>query len=650
MDKNTIIGFILIGIVLFAFSWLNRPTQEQIEAQRHYRDSLMLVQQQIEQELRENAVASPADELASLPDSVREERLRNDFGSFGSAMTGKEELVTLENDLIELKLNSKGGRIAYVRLKEYSAYDGSPLVLFDDKESIMDFTLVTAANRVVNTSDLFFTPIKEGDNTVVMRLDAGNGTSLDFIYTLKPDDYMVDFSILGNGLNGILSPSTETLSMTWAQDIRQQEKGRKFEDRYVGLHYKVFDDSPDYLSESSNDSESLKGKAHWIGFKDMFFSSVLMSPEKGMDDVSLDSHVYKSGIYMKHFTAKASVPFDLKGNEATNLRFFFGPNKFALLNDYNKGDVIGEKPHLEKLVPLGWGIFRWINQYFIIPLFNLLGGAIANYGWIIFLMTIIVKIILLPLTYKSYMSSAKMRVLRPQVEEINAKYPEKEQAMDRQRAVMELYSSAGASPMSGCIPMLLQMPILIALFMFFPSAIELRHESFLWASDLSTYDAIVTWNAQIPLVSTFFGNHISLFCLLMTVTNIAYTKFNMDMTNTGQQQMPGMKMMMYLMPVMFMFIFNSYASGLTYYYFLSMLISIAQTVLFRYTVNEEKLLAKLEENKKRPMKKSSFLKRLEEAQKMQEENLRKQKEARQIQEEKLRKQKETREKARKRSR
>ena len=221
-----------------------------------------------------------------------------------------------------------------------------------------------------------------------------------------------------------------------------------------------------------------------------------------------------------------------------------------------------------------------------------------------------------------------MRVLRPQVEEINAKYPEKEQAMDRQRAVMELYSSAGASPMSGCIPMLLQMPILIALFMFFPSAIELRHESFLWASDLSTYDAIVSWDVQIPLISTFFGNHISLFCLLMTVTNIAYTKFNMDMTNTGQEQMPGMKAMMYLMPVMFMFIFNSYASGLTYYYFISMVISIAQTLLFRYTVNEEKLLAKLEENKKRPMKKSSFLKRLEEAQKIQEESLRKQKEAR----------------------
>ncbi len=626
MDKNTIIGFILIGIVLFGFSWWNRPTPEQIEAQRRYHDSIALVQQQIEQKLKESVESSPADELASLPDSVRQARLQDAFGTFAQAMTGTEELVTLENDLVEIKLSTKGGRVAYVRLKEYSRFDEQPLVLFDGKESKMDFTLVTASNRVVNTSDLYFTPVKEG-NTVVMRLDAGNGASLDFAYSLNPGDYVLDFSIKSVGLNGLLSPSTTSLPMVWEQDIRQQEKGRSFEDRYVGLHYKIFDRDPDYLSETSNDSEKLAERAHWIAFKDMFFSSVLLA-EDGMDEVSLDSHMYKEGEYMKHFTAKASVPFDLKGTETTDFRFFFGPNKFALLNDYNDNLSAVEKPHLEKLVPLGWGIFRWVNQYFIIPLFNFLGGFMGNYGWIIFWMTVLVKLILLPLTYKSYMSSAKMRVLRPQVEEINAKYPEKEQAMDRQRAVMELYSSAGASPMSGCIPMLLQMPILIALFMFFPSAIELRHESFLWASDLSTYDAIVSWDVQIPLISTFFGNHISLFCLLMTVTNIAYTKFNMDMTNTGQEQMPGMKAMMYLMPVMFMFIFNSYASGLTYYYFISMVISIAQTLLFRYTVNEEKLLTKLEENKKRPMKKSSFLKRLEEAQKIQEENLRKQKEAR----------------------
>ena len=318
----------------------------------------------------------------------------------------------------------------------------------------------------------------------------------------------------------------------------------------------------------------------------------------------------------------------MQGRQATELTYFFGPNKFALLKDLDEAQPEGQEWELEKLVPLGWGIFRWVNQYFIIPLFDFLGSFISSYGLLIFLLTVIVKLILFPLTYKSYISSAKMRVLRPQVEEINAKYPGQEQALERQKATMELYSRAGASPMSGCLPMLLQMPILIALFMFFPSAIELRHQSFLWANDLSTYDAIVSWEANIPLISTYFGNHISLFCLLMTITNIVYTKFNMEMTNTGQQQMPGMQMMMYLMPLMFLVFFNQYASGLTYYYFISTLITILQTIFFRFTINEEKLLAKLEANKRKPQKRSTFMKRLEEMQKMQEETLRKQQAAR----------------------
>lgn len=627
MDKNTIIGFVLIGVVLFGYSWFNRPTSEQLEAQRRFQDSIALVQQKIEQELKDKAEASPVEELASLPDSVRMTRLQSDFGDFAKSLNGTEEFVTLENDLVEIKLSTKGGTVASARLKEYDRFDGQPLVLFEGEEAKMDFSFATASNRLINTGDFYFTPVKSDANSVTMRLDAGDGSSLDFVYSLRENDYVLDFSIKGNGLNGKLSPSTTSLSFMWEQDIRQQEKGRKFEDRYVGLHFKPVSDDPDYLSETSNDSKKLEEKLQWIGYKDMFFSTVLLS-KQGMENVSLDSHMYKEGEYMKHFTSKAVVPFDLKGAESTDFQFFFVPNKFALLKDYNDNLSGDEKPHLEKLVPLGWGIFRWVNQYFVIPLFNFLGSFISSYGLIIFLLTIIVKVILLPLTYKSYMSSAKMKVLRPQVEEINAKYPNPDQAMEKQRAIMELYSSAGASPMSGCVPMLLQMPILIALFMFFPSAIELRHESFLWANDLSTYDAIVSWDVQIPLISTFFGNHISLFCLLMTVTNIVYTKYNMEMTNTGQQQMPGMKAVMYMMPLMFLFIFNSYASGLTYYYFISTLVTIAQTLFFRYTVDEEKLLAKLEANKRRPVKKSGFLKRLEEAQKIQQETLRRQQEER----------------------
>lgn len=630
MDKNTIIGFILIGIVLFGFSWWNRPSPEQIEAQRRYQDSIAQIELAKQAEL-EKQNTDPVAGMAELPDSVRLARLQNNFGSFASKMTGTEEFVTLENEKVSVKLSTKGGRVVAATLKEYDNYKGEPLTLFDDNESVFDLSLVTSAYQLVHTRDLYFTSVKGAEaNQVIMRLEVGESNYLDFVYTLNADDYKMDFSVKGSGLNGVLSPATETLNLSWTQDIRQQEKGRVFENRYVELHYKVMGDNDvDYLSASGNANRNMDKDLHWIGFKDMYFSTVLMAKD-GFQEAKLDSRSHDHGDYLKTFHAQASVPFDLIGTKSTDFQYFFIPNKYALLKDYNANLADGEeKPHLEKLVPLGWGIFRWVNQFFVIPLFDFLGGFIGNYGWLIFIMTVIVKLILFPLTYKSYMSSAKMRVLRPQVEAINAQYPNQDQAMERQTKIMELYNRAGASPMSGCLPLLLQMPILIALFMFFPSAIELRHESFLWAEDLSTYDAIVSWNVQIPLISTYFGNHISLFCLLMTITQIVYTKYNMELTNTGQQQMPGMKLMMYLMPLMFMFIFNSYASGLTYYYFISTLITIAQTLFFRYTIDEEKLLAKLEENKRRPMKKSGFMKRLEEAQRMQQEQLKLQQEQRQ---------------------
>ena len=630
MDKNTITGFVLIGVVLFAFSWFNRPTPEQIEAQRRYQDSLAQIElaQQMELAQKEQQAAMLQDSINHLPDSVRMQNMRQRFGDFAKAMTGEERQTTIENELLELRVSNKGGRIVYARLKEYDDYQGQPLVLFDEQNSELNFSLVTADNRVVNTSELYFQPMQQGANGLTMRLAVGESGYLDFVYTLIPNDYRVGFQIKGTGLNGLLSPSTNALDMVWTQDIRQQEKGRSFEERYVSLNYKFVADDVDRLSETRDDSKQISNRLRWIGFKDMFFSTVLIAKGEGFSESTLDSKMVSSGNVLKRFKATTSVPFDLQGREATELTYFFGPNKFALLKELDEAEPEGAEWELEKLVPLGWGIFRWVNQYFIIPLFDFLGSFISNYGLLIFLLTVIVKLILFPLTYKSYISSAKMRVLRPQVEEINAKYPGQEQALERQKATMELYSRAGASPMSGCLPMLLQMPILIALFMFFPSAIELRHQSFLWANDLSTYDAIVSWEANIPLISSYFGNHISLFCLLMTITNIVYTKFNMEMTNTGQQQMPGMQAMMYLMPLMFLVFFNQYASGLTYYYFISTLITIMQTIFFRYTINEEKLLAKLEANKRKPMKRSGFMKRLEEMQKMQEEQLRKQKAAR----------------------
>ena len=630
MDKNTLIGFLLIGVVLVAFSWFNRPTPEQIEAQRHYQDSIAKIEyaQQMDLVREAQREAFVKDSLENLPDSVRASLLRQDFGVFANVMTGTETYTTLQNDVLELRVSNKGGRICYARLKEFDNYKGEPLVLFDENSSSLTFNLVTAASQVLSTDELYFTPVKGDDpNQLIMRLQVENGRHLDFTYTLEPGSYRVGYRIQGTGLNGLLAPSTNALDIAWTQDIHQQEKGRMFEDRYVNLSYKYMADDVEHLSETKSDSEKISNRLRWIGYKDMFFSTVLIS-EEGFEATTLDSKSYAAGEVLKQFKTNTSVAFDLRGEKPTELSYYFGPNKFALLKSFDKGVDSDLQLDLEKLVPLGWGIFRWVNQYFVIPLFDFLGKFIPNYGLLIFLLTVIVKLILYPLTYKSYMSSAKMRVLRPQVEEINAKYPGQDQALERQKATMELYSRAGASPLSGCLPLLLQMPILIALFMFFPSAIELRHESFLWANDLSTYDAIVSWDTYIPIITPYFGNHISLFCLLMTITNIIYTKYNMDMTNTGQQQMPGMKLMMYLMPLMFLVFFNQYASGLTYYYFISMLISIVQTLIFRFTINEEKLLAKLEANKRKPMKKSGLMKRLEEAQRMQEEQLKKQQEAR----------------------
>lgn len=626
MDKNTLLGFLLIGIVLFAFSWLNKPTPEQLEAQRRYQDSIAQIELTKQLDMQKEDSKSIADNsFDNLPDSVREARLKSNFGVFADAMTGTDDVTVLENSLIELHVSNKGGRISYARLKDYTTYDDKPLVLFEGKDASLDFTLVTATNRVLNTGEMYFTPVKTQDpNQLIMRLNTGEGSSLDFIYTIKPDDYMVQFDIKGSGLNGVLAPSTTALDMVWKQKIRQQEQGIKYENRYTALYYKFLADGVEQLSESKSEDKKVSGRLKWIGYKDKFFSSVMISGE-GFESATFDSKMVEADGIVKEFKTATTVPFDLRGNEATRFRYFFGPNSYTLLKSFDKDVPSDDQLDLERLVPLGASVFRWVNQYFVIPMFDFLGKYISSYGLIIFLMTIIVKLILFPLTYKSYMSSAKMRVLRPQVEELNAKYPGQDKAVERQRATMELYSRAGASPMAGCIPMLLQMPVLIALFMFFPSAIELRQQSFLWAHDLSTYDAIFSWNKYIPIITPYFGNHISLFCVLMTATNIVYTKYNMEMTNTGQQQMPGMKAMMYMMPLMFLVFFNQYASGLTYYYFISTLITIVQTLVFRYTINEDKLLAKLEANKKKPQKKSGFMKRLEEAQRAQQEQLKKQK-------------------------
>lgn len=627
LDKNTIIGFILIGVVLFLFTWLNRPTQEAIEAQQHYRDSLALEQARLEalnrpaKETQLNAPVIPE----GLSDSVRTELLRQNFSDFAVAAEGTEEFVTLENDKIEVKISSKGGKLSYARLKEYTTWDKQPLVLFDGAdESDFGITMISANQRVVNTSDLYFTPIPSADGrSVVMRLAIDEGRYMDFIYTLEPDNYMLRYTIESNGLNGILAPSTHSLDFTWRQKTRKLEHGRKYEDQYTGLYYKYAADDVDKLSESKEDSKQIANRLKWIGYKNKYFATVLIADE-AFTATTLESRLLTDTAHLKEFKTTTSVDFDLTARKSIGFRYFIGPNKYHLLSEYDDGVEKDHELSLDELVPMGYKWVRPINKYFVMPIFDFLSRYIANYGLIIFLLTLIVKFVLFPLTYKSYLSTAKMRVLRPQVEELKTKYPKKEQAMELQRATMELYNRAGASPMSGCLPMLLQLPILIALYGLFPTSIELRQQSFLWAKDLSTFDAVFSWNANIPLITSFMGNHISLFCLLMTIVQIIYSKINMNMSNTGQQQMPGMAMMTYMMPVMLFFMFNQASAGLSYYFLISTLITILQTISIRFMVNEEKLLAKLEENKKKPRKRAGWMERMAEMQRKQQAELERQ--------------------------
>lgn len=635
MDKNTIFGFVLIALILIGFSIMNRPSEEEIAQQRRYNDSIALVQQQrIEAEKAAgdlNNVAMTAN--VDLNDSAAVEMIADAFGDFGVAAFGEEQFYTIENDLVKIVLTNKGGRIYSAELKEYKTHDGQPLVLFDGDESSFGFTMVTKNNRVVNTSNLYFESVSDvitdaaGNQNFSLRLKTSTDAYIDFNYTLPAEDYMVKFEISSVNMTKVMPLGTNYLDLQWTSKIRQQEKGRKFEDRYSAIHYKYMADDPEKMSESKNDTKKLSNKVKWIAFKDQFFSTIFIADDS-FTSTSLESNLEaEDSGYLKAYKADVNVAFDPTGNQTNKFSFYFGPNKYKTLSGYDKGLKKEDKLKLRDLIPLGWGIFGAVNRYAIIPMFNFFSRFIGNFGIIILLMTVVIKLVLYPLTYKSYISSAKMRVLKPEIDEIHARIPA-DKAVERQKATMELYNKVGVSPMSGCLPTLLQMPILFAMFSFFPASIELRQESFLWATDLSSYDSIWSWDTYIPLISTYFGNHISLFCLLMTITSIISTKLNMANTATSDQPGAGMmKWMMYLMPVMFMFIFNNYASGLSYYYFVSTLITIIQTYAIRATIDEKKLLAQLHAKRKsndgKPAKKkSSFMERLEKMQREQEKAMR----------------------------
>jgi YidC/Oxa1 family membrane protein insertase len=613
MDRNSIIGIILITLILITFGLWNRPSDKDLQIEKRRADSIAFFQKQ-QAAFDASKQAQKKDTSLAVTgklDSAGLAKEKDALGVFGGAILGKNEFTTIENKLIKIVVSNKGGRIYSVLLKKYNRYDSLPVKLFDGDSTVFSLDFFSQ-NRTISTGSLYFTPsTQEKDikadkeaKSLSMRLDAGDGRYIEYKYTLKPDDYMIDFNIIMSGLDQIIAKNVNTLDLKWEYYVPRQEKGFKNENQYTSIYYKFFQDEVDFLSPTSTKDEEkdLTNKVQWVAYKQQFFSSALISDKYFEKAVVKSVKFADQGQYLKKFSSVIGIPFDNDSKTSNiSLKFYFGPNKYSILKQY--------KIDLEELVFLGRWIIKWINRFVIIPVFNVLNGFIGNYGIIILLLTIIIKVCLFPLTYKSYMSTAKMKVLKPQIDEINAKIP-KEKAMERQKATMALYKKVGVNPMSGCLPMLLQMPILIAMFRFFPTSIELRQQGFLWAKDLSTYDSIYSWSAQIPLISSFYGNHISLFVILMTITTLITIKMN-DQSASANQQMPGMKTMMYIMPVMFMFIFNNFSAGLSYYYFLANLVTIGQNYIFKSIVNEEDVLKRLHDNKKKPAKKSKFQEKLE---------------------------------------
>ncbi len=605
MDRNSLIGMFLILLIVLGYGYLTMPNEQELKALKQKTDSIALVDSISKIKQVENKIAK-ADSIAkiqTLPDSLREETTKKAFGSFYKGAIGTEQFTTLENELIKVTLSNKGGKIYSVELKNYKTYDSLPVILFKGDSAVFALRF-PGTQKEINTSEFYFAAqgssasIKGNESAAVsMRLVDENNNYVEFAYKLKGNSYVVDVDINVSGGQNMIAAGTREIAFDWAYKAKQMEKSKENEANVTSVEYMNMEESHDYLSLTSDDEEKLEEKIKWLAFKQQFFSSVLVS-KGGFNNPHIKvAKEPETGKYLKTLSASLSIPYAGKSNETTSFAFYFVPNKYTTLKSYELG--------MEKLVPLGWGIFGWVNRFVVIPVFNFLDGFNMNYGIIILLLTLIFKVLLLPLTYKAYMSTAKMRVLKPEIDDINKQYENKD-AMEKQQAVMALYKKAGVNPLGGCLPMVLQMPILIALFRFFPASIELRHKAFLWADDLSSYDSIFNLPFNIP----FYGDHVSLFTLLMTVTTIIYTKMNSDLQGSNPQ-MAQMKWVMYLMPIMFLGFFNSYASGLSYYYFLANMVTFGQQFLFKKLVDEDAIHAKMQENKKKPVTKSGFQKRLE---------------------------------------
>lgn len=608
-NKSTVIGWILIFAVMVGFIWMNNPSEEQraeYERAQAVRDSIALVEAQKE---LDKSLAEARYNQTLLQDSTSVLHL---------AAQGEEQTFTLENELLKLTFSNRGARVTSAVLKEYTNQEGLPLELFNADDESINFML-DGKNENIITEKLYFQPVTYTDSTLVLRMIASNGGYLDFSYRLLPESYMLNFSIQAHDMQNFFPSSMKTINVDWAQRVRQQEKGYTFEQRYTTLTYHTEKDT-EHLNEMKAQTEELAG-LEWIAFKDQFFSSIFIADQQFKTAELSSSPINEGSGYLKNMQAEAAVYFDPSGETPSNFQFYFGPNQFQTLKESSHLSTSGKNLHLDKLIYFGWPIVRWVNRFFVVYLFDWLNSWGMNMGIVLLLLTLIVKAIVFPFTYKQYLSTAKMRALKPYIDKINAKYPNPEDALQKNQETMQLYSKYGVSPMSGCLPTLIQMPVWMALFFFVPNAIELRGQKFLWANDLSAYDDLLHWNFNLPLL----GDHISLFCLLFSIVNIINTLYTMKQQPAGgdPQQQKMMKWMMLMMPIIFIFALNNYSAGLNYYYFISTLSSILIMLALRHSIDEKQLLVQLEsnyaKNQAKPQKKSSMMARLEAMQQQLEE-------------------------------
>ena len=622
MNKDTIIGVVLIALVLIGFSWYNQPSAEEIEAARK--------QDSIAAAIRDNAAKQKETEEATRKAKAEAAAKGDSTALFFSALNGTSQTIVLKNGKVELTFDTKGGTISKAIIKDFEDRDNKKdVTLFNEETQQMNFMLAGKSENII-TKDLFFTPSNVTDSTVTMTAQAGNGGSLVFNYWLGPD-YMLHFTMQANGLNSMFAPNYREVDIEWTDLAIQQEKGFTFENRYTSVTYKEKDSGTDYLSETSEKiDEKIEKSLDWVAFKNQFFSAALIAKDDFAANALLTSIPQEKGTgFLKQFNAKLKTTFDPTGAKPTEFEMYIGPNDFRLIKDVEQQSTFGKDLDLEQLVYLGWWLVRWINRWFTIYVFDWLTSWGFSMGIVLILITLLLKVLTFPMVKKSYMSSAKMRVLKPKLDEATKQYDKPEDAMKKQQEMMALYSKYGVSPLGGCLPMLIQFPIWMAMFFFVPNAIQLRRESFLWIDDLSTYDPIIEWGTNIWGI----GDHLSLTCILFCVANVLYSYMTMrqqkdQMIGQQAEQMKMMQWMMYLMPVMFFFMFNDYSSGLNFYYFISLFFSAAIMWTLRKTTNDEKLLAILEanyqKNKNNPTKKTSGLAARLEAMQKQAEELQKQ--------------------------